>query len=111
MSKLIPESVDKLPIVTVVWHDASIRVDHEASLDDPESMKNFGGFVLCHDHGYLVHKTRKHVVLAVSVSPEDNAIRHAITIPSGWVREIWYYGSPTRIEATKEKKNGSSKSS
>src|SRR6185503_15002203 len=107
MAKPLPRSLENLPLVTVVWHDASIRVDHEASLDDPESVKNFGGFVLCRDHGRLVHKNRKHVVLAVSESPEDNGIRHAITIPSGWVREIWYYGPPTSIEATKEKKNGS----
>ena len=77
-----------LPKVEVVWTDAAIRTEHEASLADPETVKSFGAPAVYHDIGYLVRKTSKELVLAVSVCPEDDSFRHANMIPRKWVLKI-----------------------
>lgn len=78
-----------LPLVEVVWTDACIDQDQVARLDEPTAEQaKFGGLVTCRDVGYLVHKDRKVVILAVGVCEYDNSYRHSNTIPRGWVKEI-----------------------
>lgn len=80
--------VTDLPLVLVSWQDASFRVDHEATLGEKNALKSFGGLYLMEDVGFLVEITRTHIKLSVARCREDNTIRHANTIPRGWVRDI-----------------------
>lgn len=81
----------QLPIVEIEWMDASITIEEEASLDDPNH--TFGGEKLCQDAGYLVSYDRENFVLAVSRFPLDNGVRHANTIPTAMIRSITYQES------------------
>lgn len=72
--------------VLVIWMDAYADLSAEVAMD--EDVKSFGGVVECHDVGFLVRRSRKETVLAVSRTPSDNTIRHAITIPTPWIKKV-----------------------
>ena len=77
-----------------MWRDASLDSDHEATLDQPTELVNFGGMATCRDIGWLVSKNKKEVRLAVGQILDNNSVRHANTIPAGWIREIIYLKNP-----------------
>lgn len=79
-------NVTEMPIVEVHWVDAFTDVTAEAALDDDAS--EFGGLIECRDVGYLVRKSRKELVLAISYTPSDNSVRHSNSIPMAWVKRI-----------------------
>lgn len=72
----------------VIWLDAYINADHEASF--AEGSDKFGSLIECRDIGYLVRKNRKEVVLSVSRCFADNTTRISNTIPRNWVKAIIY---------------------
>jgi hypothetical protein len=93
------------PLVEIIWVDAAIDIDASGDLNDSISVNEFGGRILCHDVGYIVRRNSGELVLAVSISPEDNTFRHANTIPFRWIREIHNLRTGEVETVAKEKKH------
>lgn len=83
-----PKTWRDLPIVEIEWVDASLDGSGTLDLENPATIKSFGGLKVCRDIGYLVYKDKRVVKLALSLCPEDSDCRHANTIPRGWVKRI-----------------------
>lgn len=86
VTKRIVKAKD-LPIVMVTWEDAACDPDADSFLDDA---RDFGGLQTCDDVGFLVRKTKREVVLAVSRTVSDDTVRCSVTIPARWVKRIVY---------------------
>ena len=98
----LTQTWEKLPLVEVIWLDAAINTEDEGDLSAPETLRKFGGLVLCSDVGYLISKGRREVKLAVGICREDHTYRHSNTIPRGWIRKILYLTRPEEVSNEQE---------
>ena len=85
---------ERLPLVEIVWEDATLNSAAEGDLENPATASKFGGMAICSDVGYLIRKDRKVVVLAVGICRDDFTYRHANTIPRGWIKEVTVLSRP-----------------
>ena len=105
MAKRKPQTVLDLPLVEIIWHDASLELDGAGSLADAAGPVAFGGTVECRDVGYLIAENvkdengRRVTKLAVSISESDNSYRHSNSIPQGWIKRKVILARPAQTEA------------
>jgi hypothetical protein len=74
------KDIRRSSIVQVDWSDACARASWSSASHDP-------GLVNCTSVGYLLHKKRGHITLAITLAACDDAIG-LMCIPLNWVHRI-----------------------
>lgn len=86
----------KLKLVYVVWEDAGPIIPDDVTWvtrDEILKYANDGGHDV-HSVGWLISRTKKHIIIALSCLPEYRGIEDIYSsvdkIPVGWIKSIKY---------------------
>ena len=89
----------KSPLVKVTWLDAYVDYNEMEATEVTDDLK------ICRDHGVLLKRTRKAVVLAQSTFEDDGLVRYVTTIPMSLVLRIEKFVIPEVIYEKRKPEN------